>query len=335
MKTSLIIVWICMSRYTFSLSVNAGVTIEDLLACYKRPITLLDLKRGEDIFHGAVALLNQSTVVVFSENQTKINNLLCAENRDNIIIFKQVLSDDYLRVLEECEHFDIVMINLAETEINDALGDYLWRVLRLGDFLVCQAPCEIDAHILPCMKDALYAKVFTHGVYEYIIKKLTKSTLLRRHIFWPCGPRDKRHEIFSTFIEKKLIKTNCATQKTIVVDWLRGINLLTFIGLNHYYPSNEMVMRAVKQLKNVLHQDWGPSNMIISGAAINLIDLQDFHYQAAVCENTELFPTDKILIENKIETRAKLIENMLTLDAFIAKFSFYWAILNPRHVDFE
>jgi hypothetical protein len=86
------------------------------------------------------------------------------------------------------------------------------------------------------------------------------------------------------------------------VEWHPGINLMTYLAFNGYYPDRKTIVSILPL--DFHHRDWMPNNMILQGKKICLIDKNDPVNQPGeragfrLCEN-EFFPTQKLILQSK------------------------------------
>jgi hypothetical protein len=88
----------------------------------------------------------------------------------------------------------------------------------------------------------------------------------------------KSYEIISTFEKRLFIKI--FNDSLCIMNWKKGINLLTFKMLNGVYPTNEYLIEQIKSFKGLYSSDFKIPNMIVQGK--NLITIDGFDFRCGV-----------------------------------------------------
>ena len=79
-----------------------------------------------------------------------------------------------------------------------------------------------------------------------------------------------------------------------MIDWIPGLNLLTFKMYSGIFPVTDVIKREVANRKFVSHTDWNVHNMVVSGNSIQMIDVADPRYQDKICSYTKERRSDTI-----------------------------------------
>ena len=217
--------------------------IEDLLLQFERPFTMITIGNDINTTLKAAALYPDSVFILTEEKG--IYSL------SNLIILSKKIKPDDIRILSQCEDFDVVYVpNLTKTFGQQDL-DVFKDLVNLGQY------------------------IFISSGDENVFLKTEKNYLLRKTWIRDLHS-EKSHFIYSTLKEKKLFKSNKALLgNTIVSAWNPGINLITFKMLEGIYPTKKTIVDQLTSLRTTPHNDWVINNMILQGSNILLIDFDD------------------------------------------------------------
>ena len=240
----------CKTRYS---------VLKNLLDNYTRPFTVLDLGASEGYFSFTIARNYQAVCIMLEGNYAHISNEvtadrleeLCKENTDisTCVLLKKHISRNELKILSECEHFDVV---LALNFINH-FGSY-WQtaaehILALGDYIIIESPCAdnkdsttqklltaIEAY-LKAHKAQIIGQVYYKHQQDkkastlYLIEGTRK--IVKRFNWHTRVPNYMLDNItIKSDFHKKTVSYNDTTQA-----WPQGINMLTYTMLNGVFPS--------------------------------------------------------------------------------------------------
>ena len=316
--------------------------IQKILNRYQRSLTVLDLGAAQGYFSFKIAAeYDATTVMIENSINYPLHNKqllkLCELNDslENIIFLQTTITPENLLRLGECEHFDVILaLNFIHhcmhpwKEIIDAL-------LTLGENIIIEHPpwnddinqaekkkrADIEEYLI-AQEAEVIAEVPRHhtsapaNAKVFLIKQ-PKTSLKRRHWCWPppYGTDKKEHHIISTYHEKKISKTN--GHAIINSEWHKGINLMTFKMLQGVFPTKAMLKNAIIQIQDFTHQDWTPSNLIVQGSNLQLIDYADFHYLDNLKKNNE--------------SVQKQTKRLIDIDQPASVYNYFWYHMFPRN----
>ena len=226
----------------------------------------------------------------------------------NLLFLNRAVNADDLQRLSECEHFDVVLALGVLDRCGQNWFSIAESLLNMGDNLLVT---------LSGNDNEVYLYLKTQGAQElvelpystlYSIEK-EKTKLKRKHWMKPLTESSNTEFcIKSTYHEKKLLK-NYNNQ---VIDWIPGINLLTFKMYSGIFPVTDVIKREVANQKFVSHTDWNVHNMVVRGNSIQMIDVADPRYPDRICSYTK-----------EREKRYNLIMKWLDLGTISEIESFY------------
>ena len=263
----LLIVVVCV----FSTAIEASLCENfcRFLGQYKRDITILVL--GSDALGVGITLAEQFQNAAINVISTE--SIIVTSNNIAILSFNP--TPKYLKLMRECEYFDVIVYAFSKFEEEIYLElrqmtDYLFLTIATHTKLSCH---EEDVII---EKDSNNVNNINH----FVIKTNSAKRLRKRSLVWPSDPQylnEKEHIIYSTFESKKLYKRH--TGKDIpfeVSNWLKGINLITFLFFNGTFPTKKQILRSFQALRKeaafLLHSDLTPANLIVDGTHVWFID---------------------------------------------------------------
>lgn len=251
---------------------------------YTRPFTVLDL--GANLCYFGVRLTEEfpdCTVAAIecAEVETAVHVLRANDATRVILLSKQVTLDD-LRALAECEHFDLV---LGLSVIHHFPGTFQERleVFRsLGDHLILELACEDAAcggeqksYALPQERRLLgYGKShLAEGVQREIVL-LSKPKIAIKKAYLGSERTDLFMAIYSDYSTKRVRFFNKPEAER---DWLRGINLQTYLKWNGVWPEKKTIAsQLAPQREEILrahHGDVNPWNVVFAGDYSKFIDV--------------------------------------------------------------
>lgn len=279
----------CASRYE---------PIKDLIQQYKRPITVLDIGASEGYFSFRIAHdFNASCVMIegnYPTNPTeKIADKLeelCKKNTDlkNIIFLKTCITPQQLKILGECEHFDVVLALNVIHHFGSQWKQVTDAILDLGSHIIIETPPAEDKQSagqenLELIQKYLETKGgkiigrFKRQTQSDVLDNMYLFSLSKKHLkrkHWNNSlPKSEweNYVITSTFKEKTFYKKHTNQIKT----WYPGINLLTFKILHGAYPEKDIIFQELQKFKFDPHNDLKIWNIIIQGHNMVSIDGDD------------------------------------------------------------
>jgi hypothetical protein len=281
----------CESRYQI---------LKSVLECYNRPFTMIDIgaSQGYYSFRAAYDYKDSSFVMIEGNNEhypligTQLLDL-CKENSalDNIIFLNKPIELADLQRLQECEHFDVIVAFNIIHWFKDSWKEIADAILNLGDTVVIETPPQetgvsddqnrlrlhIEEYLISKGAEVLgHVKRHTSDAISTIYLVQRHKQYLERKSWLSPKLSGKTHRIYSDFNQKKLHKKVIYPENTYqMVDWMPGINLITFKMYRGAYPTYSMLVPALDIMKNDPHTDCTINNMIVQGNHIILIDYDD------------------------------------------------------------
>ncbi|MFC1841566.1 hypothetical protein ACFLYA_00675 [Candidatus Dependentiae bacterium] len=268
-------------------------TIKKLLDNYQRPFTMLEICTAEQdgyCSHKAAADYD-SVCVMLKDNKPDKDCNNC--DLDNIVIMGKKIETETLNKIKECEHFDVVLLFSPYNILQKDLKKRLDYIFNMGTYLIVALPDTDDDD--DTKDDRAYIKRYVnHFLKHYdakIIGTITDNTTgktsslylaktnkkyIERRCFTMLKLKNITYTVCSTFHDKFLKKIKKGRKE--ISKWIHGINLITFKALFGSYPSKEIlkkeIKKTIKEAKSTNHKDWVPSNMIVQGNKIKLIDFE-------------------------------------------------------------
>ncbi len=130
----------CQERYD---------AIKPILDQYDRPFTVVDIGANNGYFSLRIAEDYDATAVMidFTDRLEKICTL--NTNLDNIIYLKKQLCTEDLKLLNQKEHFDVLIMFhvLHHIQSPDNWEDFLVELFKLADHVIIQTPPENDGFV--------------------------------------------------------------------------------------------------------------------------------------------------------------------------------------------
>lgn len=256
--------------------------VDKILSRYTRPFTMLDVCPDNGYYALQVADRFRDSVCVMIDTSYVGNSLLegnlyhrCMVSAlPNIILLGEDKNYSHLKRLSECEHFDLIIAFTLFEHVDQYWQSIAENVCQLGDNLFVEVPKK-NNEIMTYFKDR-HAQVeaeFEKSIVYFFATE--KTRLKRKHWMKPLTESSNADfSIKSTYHEKKLLK-NYANQQ---IDWIPGINLLTFKMHSGIFPTIVVIKTEIEKQKKTLHTDWNVHNMILAGNAIKMIDVADQRY---------------------------------------------------------
>jgi len=244
---------------------------------YRRPFTVLDLGANLGYFSLRAAETYEDCTAVAVDHDPDLRRVLTVNDHPRVIGLDQSISLDWLRALAEVEHFDVIFA-LSVLHHLDAPFDETLNVLRsLGDLVVVEPatePVACGQHIVTdtdIPADALtLGEVGSHlgGIRPVFVVGAEKRTSIRT-LPYLGAPKATDVRIRSSLFYKSVD----LPRKNETRNWVRGINLLTYLACGGFTPSRSTIADMVGYREG--HGDVRPWNYILSGDTVTLIDADD------------------------------------------------------------
>ncbi|MBY0109591.1 MAG: hypothetical protein K2X90_00570 [Candidatus Babeliaceae bacterium] len=257
----------------FFLSKSYIFSLDNFIAQYQRPITVLEITDSQEFYTLRFASRQKGVFVLLSQAE-KIDSIKKrAQDYNNIVLLNpKKFTTSSLVELASCEHFDVTLVHdWAMLQKNPYIVSAL---LALGDYLILDvANTYVDKILSEDQKNKIVWKHELQYGKQRICLKNSKTSLGKAR--WVMSSlaisRQPSYTILSTFTEKKLVKG--AHKQTS--DWVAGINLVSAIMLHVQFPNNEILRENIKQFMQINHNDPVIGNMIVQGKKVKLIDFAD------------------------------------------------------------
>jgi len=292
----------CESRYN---------VIKEYLKKFNRPFTVLDIGANLGYFSFRIAHDFPTAVCVMIEDHysEKLLNLCKENDLKNIIFLKQKVDVDHLKSLANCEHFDLVLalnvihhIGTVSTSI-DAIED-------LGDAVIIETPHYLDHGA--CGQENL-EEIYKRVTNNYsILGSFSRHTSIHNSVlgllerkkeklnlkYWDSKkPFNNSAKIEATIHIKEFIDSNKLEKR----NWIPGINLRTYQYLNGIYPERTTLINSIEMLEYQNHKDFVPWNLILSGNAVSIIDINDPTHYLSTNATDQLKKIKEELLSNTIK----------------------------------
>lgn len=285
--------------------------IDELLKKFKRPVTLLEIGKNSIKYTPKLALKNNivCAVILIGNNVEQSIREIEINNFKNVIILNPVnIVWEDIEILGRCEHFDVVIIHDALSLFADQ-QDAIREFLTLGDNIFFETSWYDFSRLIQFVGKKLTIINYDNGKNLSLYRDKKEGLELAR---FTQGNQQKRlasseYKIQSDFENKFFLKKN--NEKSL--EWIPGINLLTFVMLGGIYPSDKIIRFQLKSMfqKIPYHNDLIVGNMIIQGHKIIPIDFADSRRNANMKQCIDralwLFNGDKKRLKNP---KAKLDE---------------------------
>lgn len=279
--------------------------LKQLASEYTRPFTVLELGfSGTEYAFGLATQYAQASCISIVYGNAQASVLTACKNKiaNCVILNPRSLALKDLRMLSRCEHFDVVIVKEAH-RIAQCCGAQCMDVLsNLGDFIITQLQPK-DMNLLKTIDPkqvALYPKA--EGTIALCSMHKRGLDIARWTQKLPVSSTP-RYVIKSDFNEKLFYKKSAEK----ATNWIRGINLVTFVMLRGLYPTDNCISRSLIELQQRFPQynDGVIGNMIIDGTALKLIDFDDkrrhSNMKKCISQALKLFNNDKSRLINPTE----------------------------------
>lgn len=181
---------------------------------------------------------------------------------ERLIILDKQFDFNMMRMIGQCEDFDIVLLELKTM-------DFCLQKIKILMDLSLVVLFKINNLNYDKLKEfALLIK--RKGIA--LVTEINSSCLMLTRCQQKCitrgwiNGRKKYYPVRSTFTEKFLVK-----QKNLT-SWTSGMNLWNFLCLEGLYPLRLDILDSVKQLFRDTYHDFYPWNILIQGKKLVAID---------------------------------------------------------------
>lgn len=263
--------------------------IKSLIMKYKRPITVLEISVDFPKYSFEIAKKFDAICVILllQGDAQKVINEIKLHNYKNIILLTEQMSLKYFEVLGRCEYFDVTIAHDFSKLYGDSWKKIAKLLMKLGDYIFLENHSAID-QLLPELNDKSIMQIVSGSNETLSLYKTEKKGLeLARFTQYKRNkPHVIKYRIKSDF-EKKLFCRNSQNSLPMIP----GINLITFVMLRGLYPTDNIISRSIKKMKNAIpyHDDLVIGNMIVKGCNIIPIDFNDNgKYDMTECINLAL-----------------------------------------------
>ena len=255
--------------------------IRRFCAQYQRPFTVLDVGAAEGYF--AVRLTEDfpECTVVAIEPRPRIGEVLKSNESQRVLWLAKKMTVADIRALAAVEHFDVTLALSVIHWLDEPPAESLAALRQLGDHLILELPVEptatgqeiVQAIVTPTDGVLLgYGESHLDPETPRPIYLLSQPKTGLERSYWG-STRLPGILIVGNFEAKWLIKG-----KKVIRQWVRGINLQTFLTLKGSHPGRKHIARCVRKgydryMKGAVpHGDLEPWNVILRGDIAALID---------------------------------------------------------------
>ncbi len=246
---------------------------------YTRRFTVLDLGSNDGTLAKAIARRYDAVVVAVEKHQNEFG-VDAYKGYNHIICLRHKMTGEELRLLSECEHFDVVLCLNFLHWFGDDWEEATSAVLNMGDFIFVQIPKDGDVRapgvdIVPKIRNMVEA---AHGV---LIGETVQFPRHEPRPLWMVQSRSdrlKRSTVESPDGSNMFVRRGPDRCMAIKINlrrsWIPGINLWNFCLLGGVWPTKEKVLEKMRNypLPETTHGDIVPHNFILDGGRIHLID---------------------------------------------------------------
>lgn len=264
--------------------------IKKIVERYNRPVTMIDIGAAEGYFTFRLAHDFPDSVFIMVEENDRDDLLkLCKLNAlSNIVYLKKHMSIDDISKLAACEHFDLVLCLNVIHHFKDEWQKALEEVLKLGEKLIIETPpagsttsfdLNINNYLSPissviCSVERWNKKNLLSNTYLVERKKDFIYDTFFANVY--NNPLHYRiYKIESNYNDKFMFKFDSSGNLISKSYYSPGINLVTYKALNGFYPARETIEVLLKNTIGSSHSDCSPSNLVLQGNKICLIDTDD------------------------------------------------------------
>lgn len=276
--------------------------IKEQASKFSRPFTVLDI--GSNLGYFAIRLAEdfpECTVVALEGLYGNwLQENLEKNDSQRVILLNKNFSLNDLKILAECEHFDLVLAMSVTHHIKGDFKDVLKTIRQLGESKIVEIPTEdnacgqasVQCSFIPDDATVIgYGKSHLNGPKRPIFYMHDKKTKLKKTYINSDRENPKEHHIESNYNSKVFAK-----EKESVYDWHRGINLKTYLHFNGIYPDKNKIIEMVNHRRpKIKHGDLKPHNIILQGDDVKYIDFLE--KDAAIYDDEETF--QKTLLDIK------------------------------------
>lgn len=246
-------------------------------AQYTRPFTVLDIGAADGYFAVRLAEDFSECTVVAVEPRQRIGEVLRANDAKRVLWLQKRMSAADIRGLACVEHFDLTLALSVIHWMKEPPAESLAALRLLGDHLILEVPTEESAtgqEVVQALEVPAGAKLLGYGASHLDVSKprpmyllsQAKTGLMKGYL---GSPRSAHVTITSDFKTKTFAKG-----KKVHYDFIRGINLQTFLALGGSHPNRAYVAGLLTGAyrRNHPHGDLAAWNVILAGDRAHLID---------------------------------------------------------------
>lgn len=274
--------------------------VNSIFSRYERPITVLDIGAAQGYFSFRGAEMYPESVFVMLEGSnpaypaiSKQLASICELNShlNNIIWFDTQIIPKNIQALASCEHFDVILLLNILHWFPEDWKTLLDAALKMSHLTVIELP-PWEENLPTAVKDLRFnihrylntiAKEVIEGVPRhndmafhtkfYIVENRGNLQIEKNTLLHPLN-KTRKHIVSCDYKSKTFYKEDCNPPfKTVINDWIHGVNLITYLMFNGAFPSRATIAQYLPI--DIEHRDWMPNNMILGGRHIFLIDKND------------------------------------------------------------
>ncbi len=181
----------------------------------------------------------------------------------NLIVLSRECSAEELKTLSYCEHFDFALFSKHLLPISRG---YIEILSTFSEHTLVALPSDT-----PDMRH-LNRYEFTQYTGEakkhFFIKTQTLYRVRQKHFLSDPNDPVPIHDIESSFFKKQMKKEDA--NNLFRINWIPGINLISFKMLDGVHPSLQSLAVDIRRLYKSPHKFWHPTRMIVSNNGVKL-----------------------------------------------------------------
>jgi len=327
----------CESRYE---------ALKKIFSKYNRPFTILDIGANFGYYSIRAAEDFDATCIMVESNEGEHEKLLelveHSKKKDNFTVLNRRISLKDLIELSKCEHFDVVLaLNVIHHYPNN-INNICDAFMKLGDNLIVETPPTEDEgacgqkHLQivndyfskkEVVKFGSFSRHTSNRKADMMWVKTPKNELIHTYFGWDelfDKVKSELHHLLKkqplqihSNLDKKTVYNN---RHGVVLDWINGINLKTYMELNGTYPRRKKIVEKLKSKDIITDYKWDNTNtdlvlhnIIINGSKLYLIDYNDKHTNETVNRTDDecIYNIIEIIKGNVVEEES---ENLVKLN---------------------
>lgn len=260
----------CASRYEL---------IAEVASRFGRPFTVLDIGANLGYFSLRLAEDFDCTVLAVEGGYSSWLRSVLDDNRNpRVLAVSRTASLADLQTLADVEHFDLTLALSVTHHVHGSYARTLQQVRRMGFATILELPTESNACGQASVRETFipedgevigHGKSHLGGAQRPLVLVTDDKPRLERS-YWGTPLNDCDVDIETSWDAK--IKV----QRKVRSEWLRGVNMQTWLKMGPSWPSKQEILRQVTEARpDEQHGDLRPHNVILQGDRAVFIDAMD------------------------------------------------------------